>query len=186
MARICIYNSTKTLDTAGGAIDHSLTAVAASARRTKPVRLFTPDGEIRYCAFEFIYSGNIAAALDLRFFLEYFNDAPSLGAPPNLRVGVGINPNVPWAREVNEVIGGAGVITHTEILRSLSIAADAAGAGSARWLPFVVHSMWLRLAVYVNAAVPAGATLGIYANVGGHLEETYLETYGDTPYAYNT
>lgn len=185
MARICIYNSAKSVDTAGAAIGMGLVASEAGARRSKPVRMFTPQGESRYLSYEFIYSANFVSALDLRWFQEFFNDRPSLNAPPNLRAAVGVNENLMWAREIDEVVGNAGAITHNAITRTLSLPADTGGIGTARYATVAIHTNWVRLALWVNGAIPAGAKLEVYAIVGGHLEEKYLEDNGDTPYAYN-
>jgi hypothetical protein len=186
MARICIYNSGALLDSAGVLNDQALVATAGSPKRSKPVRLFTPAGEVRYIAYEFIYDGNTVSNLDVRFWLEYYGDKPSLIAndPPNLRASsLGINQSCPWAREVNEVIGGAGAITHTPTTRALLMTPGS--YGTAYWMPLLVHTLWMRLAVYINGAIPAGARLIVAAHVGGHLEEQYCEDHGDVPYVYS-
>ena len=185
MARLCIYNSSKAVDTRSTPIGMGLVASEAGARRSKPVRLLTPNGETRYVSLEFIYSGNFVSALDLRWFLEFWNDGPSLALPPNLRTAIGLNQNLMWAREITEEVGAAGAITHNVITRTLSLAADTGGVGTARYATIALHSNWVRLALWVNGAIPAGAKLEVYAIVGGHLEEKYLEDNADIPYDYN-
>jgi hypothetical protein len=181
MSRICIYNSLKTKDTAGNTINHVL---GTAPKRSKPVRLFTGEGELRYISYEFHYSGNLVSDLDLRFYQEFFADAPSLAAPPDKRTALGVNPDTMWAREVDESVA-AGIVTHTNVTRELTLQADPLGNGTVRYLQMVVNAPWVRLAVFSNGAPPAGAQLGIYAICGGHLEEAYLIANGDVPYAYN-
>lgn len=181
MSRICIFNSTKSSDTAGATINNVL---GTAPKRSKPVRLFTPDGELRYVSYEFHYFGNNALDLDLRFYQEFFADGPSLGAPPNLRTAKNVNQNTMWAREVDESVA-AGIVTHTNITREMTIQADPLNNGTVRYLQMVVNAPWVRLAIWVNAAVPAGAQLAVYAVCGGHAEDAYLEQNGDVPYSYN-
>jgi len=192
MARVCLYNSWKVLDTRGNAINHALVNTPATPRRSKPLRLFTAQGELRYVSLEFHYFANYNSFLDLRFWLEYYGDVPSLNLPPNLRAAVGVPPNTMWAREVNEIVAAGGVITHETVTRTLVLPADTAGFGTVRWLPLLVHAPWMRLAVYVNGPIPGTgdlldpiAQLAVYAHVGGHQEEKYLEDNGDVPYDYN-
>jgi hypothetical protein len=192
MARVCIYNSTKALDTRvpPNVINHALVNTPATPRRSKPVRLFSAHGEMRYVTLELAYFGMYSLNLDLRFYLEFFGDAPSLNLPPNLRTGVGFPPQTMWAREVNEIIAAGGVVTHEAITRTMVFPFDAVtNIATVRWLPLLVHAPWMRLAVWVNGPIPTDlfstAQLAIWAHVGGHLEEKYLDDNGDVPYDYN-
>lgn len=185
MARVCIANTVKTQDSSGAAIDSGISTTEGTAKRSNPVRLFGMDGEVRYLGLEFIYVGNYVADLDLRWFMEYFGDGPSLASPPNLRTALGLPANLPWARECSEIVGAAGAVTNSPVTRSLNFTVDPTGAGTAYYLPMVVHGLWGRVAYWSNGAPPANAQLQIYAHVGAHLEETYLESTGDIPYAYD-
>jgi hypothetical protein len=193
MARVCLYNSAMVLDTRGNAINHALVNTPGAPRRSKPLRLFTAQGELRYVSLEFVYYANYSSFLDLRFWLEYFGDVPSLNLPPNLRAAVGFPPQLMWGREVNEIVGAGGVITHETVTRTLVLPADTGLIGTVRWVPLLVHAPWMRLAVYVNGPIPGtggddldvpNAQLAIFAHVGGHQEEKYLEDNGDVPYDY--
>jgi len=190
MARVCIYNSMKLLDTRGNAINHVLVNTPANPKRSKPVRLFTAHGELRYVSLEFIYFGMYSQHLDLRFYLEFFGDNPSLALPPNLRTAAGFLPQMMWAREVTEIVAGGGVVTHEAITRAMLIPFDAVtNIATVRWVPLLVHAPWMRLAIWVNGPIPSDlfstACLAVFAHVGGHLEEKYLEDNGDVPYDYN-
>lgn len=186
-ARICVYNSAKSIDTDGIAINHSLASAIGSAKRSKPVRLFTMQGEIRYLGWEFIYTGNYGTDLSLQWYQEFYGDAPSLvaGSPPDKRVALGLDPDLTWARECDEEVGGAGAVTHTVVTRAMTMVADAGGKGTSHYLAMVLHAPWVRLAICSDGAPPASAQLAVYAHVGGHMEEAYLEANGDIPYAYN-
>lgn len=187
MAKICVLNTGAVTDSAGNPFDSAINGKgSATPVRTKPVRLFSGEGETRYCAWEFIFTGNPADSADLRFYSEFWADKipAGLSAPPNLRVLEKIDANVPWAREVDEVVGAAGAITHNAITRTLTLTVATGGAGVSYYLPMLYHASWVRLAIWPNVEYASG-NVRIFAHVGGHTEDEYLETIDSIPYAYN-
>jgi hypothetical protein len=187
MARICVFDSVATADSAGAVNNQP---VQAAAVRSKPVRLFTSQGELRYIGWEFIREGGAATDLVLSWFQEFFMDSENPSAvagvrqnAPNLRQGLGLDPNLEWAREVTEDVGAAGAITHNTITRALTMpaTAHAGGIGSARYVPVAVHGLWVRLAVAATT-IPAAVALKVFAHVASYSEEDYLDSVADRPY----
>jgi hypothetical protein len=187
MAKICVLNTGAITDSAGLPFDSVINGKSEAAPvRTKPVRLFSGEGETRYCAWEFIFTGNPADSADLRFYSEFWSDKipNSLAAPPNLRMLDKIDNGVTWAREVDEVVGAGGAITHNAIVRTLTMTVPTGGVGIAYYLPMLYHASWVRLAVWPSVEF-ANGDVRIYAHVGGHTEDEYLESIDSIPYAYN-
>jgi hypothetical protein len=187
MAKICILNTKAVADSAGAPFDSQVRGKSSTSPvRTKPVRLFSGDGETRYCGFEFLFDGNAGDALALRFFVEFWADdiAASLATPPTLRSLDEIDPSAPWAREVNEEVAAGGTITHSAVERALDLTIPTGAVAVCRYVPLLFHASWVRLACWPNVAYSAG-NLRIYAHVGGHSEASYLKTNESLPYAYN-
>lgn len=176
MARVCVFDSSATLDSTGAV---NAQPVQANAVRSKPVRLFTGRGEIRYVGWEFIREGGAAADLVLAWFMEFFNDEETPSGQPTQRTGLGLNPNLEWAREVTEDVGAAGAITHNTITRALTLPYVA--TGTARYAPTAVHALHVRLAIAATA-IPAAVVLKVFAIVGTYGESKKLEDTGDRPY----
>lgn len=106
MARICVFNSNKQLDSAGADFKglRIQTATGASPVRTKPVRV-TPSGkdQTRVVTWEFLWNSgayiqtgilpvqfnnndaNTPSNLQIDFFQEFYLDRLELGAPPSDR-----------------------------------------------------------------------------------------------------
>jgi hypothetical protein len=182
VARIPIFDSEATVDSAGNAINQSL--VLATARRSMPVRLFgAADGMIQQVSFEFILNG-AAGNLTLQWYLEYFGDTPTVNSFPSNRVFPGADPAWPWSREQSAESSGSGGINHYNVTRTIQ-SFNAAGAADSRWFPMNVHALWCRLAVTPTAGILTPAQrLRIFAHCGGYGSEEALEAL-TVPYGYN-
>jgi len=195
MARIKIFDSTATLNSRGDAItqaeDWPTALDALRAAHSMPVRCFSGDGPVQEIGYEFI--ADImpdGATLALRWYQEFFNDKPSLNAPPTVRDWPGVNPRVPWGRETLIVPGGAGVAVHHPVTRNMAMTYNR-GDFECLYVPLSIHTLWVRLAVYVSLADCTAITatqdthIQIFAHAGGHDEKLYLQEQGALPYAYN-
>jgi hypothetical protein len=153
-----------------------------------PVRLSTVEGVVEEIAYEFVLDGE-GAALDIaiNWYQEFYNDAASpyqipYGRKPPLKQ------NTPWAREQIESIANTGLITHDNIVRSVTMNVTESGTvtnsgnqGDSRYFPMKAYGLWVRLRIFTltNLSLPAGynidATLypaayrlRVFAIVGGH------------------
>jgi hypothetical protein len=188
MSLICLLNTEELLDSAGQPFDSQVNQDSVNPTRTKPVRLFSGDGETRYSAFEFLFKGNAADSIDLRWYFEFWGDAiaSSLRTPPNARVLTNYPAGADWSREVTEeVTAGTGTVDHYAVTRQTTLTIAAGKSGASIWVPMLFHAPWVRLAVYTAAAFPTGAHLRILAHVGGHDEQEYTEVNNQLPYAYD-
>jgi len=176
MARLLIFDSAATVDSAGAAVDM---AVTAAYKPTKAVRCFgAPDGDTRNVGFEFDLSGGTAGLYDVLWYMEFYNDDPSLVTQPNVRTGIVVAP--PWAREQTAEGGTSGAINHYNVERTIQDMSPT----DVRWFPMVVQTLWTRLEVKsanIAAAVSA-PRLRIFAHVGGYDSQAVLEA-GTVPYA---
>lgn len=187
MARLNIFNTQPgATDSAGAGAGHVLTTSTTNPSRSAAFRLFGADGELERISLELIRPDVSAGTLELSFFLEFFGDRPALNAPPTLRQSLLLNQNTPWARECTQVVGAAGVVTHSAVERRLDLVGSATNPGTAYLLNGIgVHGLWARVAFWCRSAVPSGAELLVFAYLGGHDEAAYLETNEANPYVYN-
>ena len=187
MAKICLFNSRQSADTAGKPFSGTLNQDSAVPSFSKPLRLFGGEGETRYCTMELLFTGNAAQTVVLNFWFEFWGDniPASLHTPPVLRDLVDLDPAVGWAREVTEEVGASGAVTHNFIVRTITLTVPAGGVGVAAWLPVLIHAPWMRVRMYSTSPLGSGAAVRLLAHVGGHDEDEYLDTIDDIPYAYN-
>ena len=182
MARILIYDSSATAGSAGVAVVMGL--AQNTWRRSQPVRAFCL-GDIRNVAYEFILNGGVdASSWAFEWYQEFFADKPWLAESPRFpsdRAFPGAATTDPWSREQVEIVGATGAIDHYDATRTITLASP-----SAKWLPMVIQTLWVRLAIRTTTAT-AGVSLPklqIVAHIGGHAEEQALETL-TTPYQNN-
>jgi hypothetical protein len=179
MARLIVFDSGATVDSAGAAVDMAL---ASSAKRSKAVRGFgAPDGDSRHISWEFLLSGT-PGSYDIYWYQEFFNDEPSLDAQPTVRTFPGADPTYSWAREQVQQLVGSGVIEHYNGERHI-LAMSPGTTADVRWFPMLVHAYWTRLAIWTPTAL--GVTpprLRVFAHVGGYDAQAVLEA-ATTPYA---
>mgnify|MGYP007051342355 CR=1 len=76
----------------------------------------------------------------------------------------------------------SGAVTHNLVLRTITLTIPAGKVGIAAWLPLLFHAPWVRVRMYSNAALAAGASLRLLAHVGGHDEDEYVDTVDNIPY----
>jgi hypothetical protein len=199
MARILIYDSEKTVEDAGQAVDMALSE--NEWKTSVPVRAHGgPKGDQRNISYEFILSGNpLSTAIDFEWYQEYFNDHPWVnigsnlptgfrqvfpeGSPPSgypgSRVFPGSGAEYPWAREQVAIAGAAGVIDHYNITRNVAgMSVPGADGADCRYFPMLVHTLWVRIAIRTTTAQPVGGypQFRIFAHGGGLTDiEAYSE-----------
>jgi hypothetical protein len=200
-----MFDSWGSVDSAGQALTGGLgkpfsgqfmSLAATVPERTLAVRCFTPHGDVRYCGWEF-YADGLSGGLQLSvaFWQEFYADK-MVSVQPSQRNWPGIAPEGPWMRELDAVSGGAGLITHTPVVRSVLLQARSGQAtNDSVYFPFTVNTYWARLGLYINAASSSAAfssastwsttRLRVYAILGGHSEIGYLEENAMSPYVYN-
>ena len=133
--------------------------------------------------------GRVAVRLNLYDGLYRWLDNPAVLQPwlaesprfPSDRAFPGAATTDPWSREQVEIVGATGAINHYDATRTITLASP-----SAKWLPMVIQTLWVRLAIRTTTAT-AGVSLPklqIVAHIGGHAEEQALETL-TTPYQNN-
>lgn len=104
------------------------------------------------------------------------------GAPANTRPWAELHHavgDITWAREQVAVVNNDGTIDHFDATRRMTLTNL-----QAKWFPMEVHSYWTRLALWGIADLASGATLQIWAHVGGHAEDRFLQE-ETAPYSYN-
>lgn len=179
MARILIFDSAATVDSVGNAVDMTFLGRGSAFMRTKAVRGFgAPDGDGRNIAFEFALFGGTSGAYDVTWFMEFYNDKPSLDAQPATR-----DSGLPWAHEQSAEAAASGVVNHYDVYRTIQDM-DTSGAGDVRTFPMVMQSLWTRLGLRSTAVSLAAVPprLQIFALVGGYDSQAVLQA-GAAPYA---
>ena len=198
MARLFIYDSNATEDAAGNAVAMSLSNDVY--RTTQPVRLYgCVDGPVNDIGYEVLFEGDrnvsSAAPVELYWYQEFYNDAPSRGLP-SARVATGVSPMRGWSREQLQYADGTLVspstvltqIEHYDIRRHVILAdgvtyfADENTRARLLYFPVSVHAYFTRLKLAVHT-LPAGTfRLRVWAVVGGQDQQTAQEAL-TVPYA---
>lgn len=188
LARILIFDSSLLGGGSGGEnpYDQSPLGDVNDIKRTAPVRLFTHEGHIPDVSFEFLMV-NYGATLAIRWYQEFYTDHPKMGYDgasaketsglvydraqqrPNFRDFPGATNDITWAREQTAVVNNDGTIDHFDALRRMTMTDN-----QARYFPMLVHSLWMRLAIYAVVAPAVTPQLRVWANVGGIAESAYL------------
>jgi len=195
MARINVFDSTASVDSAGNAVNFNCAAALteATATRTYPVRIYSPDEDTTVVGWEFVSSFPAAnAVLALRWWQEFYCDKASLASPPgSARDWLGLDPSVPWMRETFAVFGGGAFVDIAPPIRRTAMQRRVGSNFESLYVPLTVYGLWVKLALYVDIASctaitsPNDCRVQVYAHVGAHDERQYLIENGSVPYAYN-
>jgi hypothetical protein len=102
MSKICIFNTQVAEDSRGVPYISQIPIAPDPPFSTKAVRVLGAE----QCAIEWIFTGAFSgASFELRWWLEFWHDniAERMDAvPPSEREITGIDPDVPWSREVTD------------------------------------------------------------------------------------
>jgi len=204
MSRLLIFDSLnkhagKSDDTLiSGQFNVSVAETAALAVRSNPVRCFNVSEEQRIVGIEFILTDIPESSMiyALRWWPEFYSDTPSLALPPTERDWLDLDPRAPWGRPVTVSDGGTGNVDVNPIQYRMNMQDRLTITGypsDCIYMPLSVHGLWSRIAVWIDYAsstgisgvVVLGTRLRIFAHLGGHSEDAYLEENGDKIYNYN-
>lgn len=199
MARINIYDSWITENSALETRTTGLSNNANAPRRSEPVRLFGGSGEVEALSYEFLWDFTaLVQSVVLIWWQEFWGDKASLSSPPSARSWRGIDPTLGWAQEVDAIVGAAGRVDHYAVRRHVTVTPQSIVTPfyNSLWFPLSIHAPWVRVAHYVDQVDPettvgeelllaGNLRLRIFAHLGAHDEMKYLEENGHLPYAYN-
>lgn len=172
MARLFVYDSAAGRGSLGVTVNPTDgVIVAGTAYRTRPVRLASASGAIDRVGWEIMLSGGAGTQL-VQWYQEYYGDrsAPPFGGNnrfPSQRDSPGLDATAPWLREQNEEIAPGGTITHNNVTHEVTFNVPAGGV-DARYFPMVVHTIFVRLALVIQALTIGAPRVRIWAHVGGY------------------
>jgi hypothetical protein len=180
MARILIFKSDATVDSAGAAVDHALTTDSDAPKVSKAFRLFGRDPVPQF-GLEFLLTGAAGGStMDVNFLVEHFNDVPTPTAVPTSRQCAVTPAATSWPHTLTAEAAGSGVVN---LYKAVHTVQDLTVLRPSTIVDLAVRAYWARLKVWV-ASIPASSVLTIWALVGGHENLEYIEAL-TTPYAYN-
>jgi len=207
MGRLLIYDSNAKVDSRGVPVPWTNIIFAPDgsvATPMMPIRLVNYEEEIRFIGLEWLLDGagfrasdpQGASNFNIKWWLEYFNDKPYVGDKiPTNRDWYGVDPSAGWGRELVATNGGAGNITMSPALRSMTFVANRNQFNGETLYAqgLAVHGYWVRVRFYVDQAASSGyfsldtveTRLRCWALVGGHDETDDNENQAALPYAYN-
>lgn len=165
-----------------------------------PVRLFGAGGPVDKVTYEFFLTG-ADQDINICWYQEFFAEQQN---PYVARISheEPLQALYPWTREQVEVVANTGLVTHLNVVRSVTMNAQLNQTGNlqitnvdrrsdSRVFPMVVHGMWTRLRVFSMTALgtlfdivaynvdcvatPAPWRLRIFAVVGGYEQVDAME-----------
>lgn len=166
-----------------------------SGAHSRPVRLFTAEGAIEHISWEFYLTGT-SGDVNVCWYQEFFNDRAQPFYEPGSR-NKPLPRRVPWCREQAEVVATTGLVTHVNVVRSMTMNSLATSASllasqaraASRYFPMNVHAAWVQLRVFTMtamaaanpnyyydcAASPMAQRLRIFAVVGGYEQHPAMD-----------